>query len=271
MSNIIVNDIDFNFNNILLKKFKFNLNYYNVRNCWYGLNKNNDFLIYNLINFTITLAVLIFSYFFISNYSMKIIYNSFFYFWLIFLIIEIYTIINYFTRYFFKIYDENMFKFNLFRYMFFIDLIVIITLFYIFPFNYYHLIIIISKEIFFFIFLIFKIIIKCVEYIFLYLISISINYTNNISYNEKILIKRLCHKNIIFTDKRFLYHKDIKIINNNLELGLDKCCICFDNFKENEKIVKLSCNHYFHQICLLNWIFIRRNCPICRSNFLNND
>ena len=57
----------------------------------------------------------------------------------------------------------------------------------------------------------------------------------------------------------------------------DDCCICFSKYedltneldieiKEKNKIVKLKCNHNFHNDCIRKWLNKSFTCPICRSN-----
>jgi len=44
------------------------------------------------------------------------------------------------------------------------------------------------------------------------------------------------------------------------------CSICYEKI---DKLVYLNCNHYFHHICLSNWIRLNNYntfCPICRQN-----
>jgi hypothetical protein len=43
-----------------------------------------------------------------------------------------------------------------------------------------------------------------------------------------------------------------------------ECVICIEDINVNEKIIKLSCNHYYHKKCLLPWINVSKTCPMCR-------
>jgi len=49
----------------------------------------------------------------------------------------------------------------------------------------------------------------------------------------------------------------------------EKCSICLNKWNlRNNEIIKLSCNHYFHKDCILEW-FSRdsdNSCPICRCS-----
>ncbi len=75
----------------------------------------------------------------------------------------------------------------------------------------------------------------------------------------------------------FFYHqtKNNVIIVTVPETNInDECAICLENLNHPagslngaRDIIKTSCNHYFHNDCLLTWININRNCPICRITF----
>lgn len=46
----------------------------------------------------------------------------------------------------------------------------------------------------------------------------------------------------------------------------DVCAICTDNYKENELITVLPCNHSYHKTCIKIWLKSNANCPICRED-----
>ena len=48
----------------------------------------------------------------------------------------------------------------------------------------------------------------------------------------------------------------------------DICTICLEEFKFNEELKKLKCNHIFHKECLEPWLNNKRKCPICRSDVI---
>lgn len=47
---------------------------------------------------------------------------------------------------------------------------------------------------------------------------------------------------------------------------LFECSICFDEFKENELLKQLNCNHIFHKECLSQWLLNEKHCPICQQS-----
>ena len=73
-------------------------------------------------------------------------------------------------------------------------------------------------------------------------------------------------------------YKKIRIKRNNInldslntiiictELQDNICSICLDDFKNEEIINKLKCNHIFHKDCLGTWLNDNNDsCPLCRA------
>jgi hypothetical protein len=60
-----------------------------------------------------------------------------------------------------------------------------------------------------------------------------------------------------------------KVVPLDLTLNIDNdiCSICIDKLDYNKKIkIKtLDCNHKFHSSCIIPWININNNCPLCRK------
>ena len=47
------------------------------------------------------------------------------------------------------------------------------------------------------------------------------------------------------------------------------CTICFDDFKLNEEIIQLECNHNYHIECIKEWLCNNSNkCPLCKKDAL---
>lgn len=46
------------------------------------------------------------------------------------------------------------------------------------------------------------------------------------------------------------------------------CIICQEDYRDNEKIGTLDCDHEYHAECLKKWLFIKNVCPICKSEAL---
>lgn len=54
------------------------------------------------------------------------------------------------------------------------------------------------------------------------------------------------------------------ILDNNPIKSENECSICMEKIEYN-KIEKLSCNHLFHNKCILEWYKTNLSCPICRQ------
>lgn len=55
-----------------------------------------------------------------------------------------------------------------------------------------------------------------------------------------------------------------KIIDIN-ETNEKECIICFYDYKSDDKIAELECNHIYHDSCITRWLQKDLSCPICRS------
>jgi hypothetical protein len=81
-------------------------------------------------------------------------------------------------------------------------------------------------------------------------------------------------------DNHIIYDNDHNIIYND-----EKCLICWDKSTSSNNIYKMqtllsssiydiscTCNGYFHNPCLMKWIYKTNSCPICRIKLeIDND
>ena len=58
------------------------------------------------------------------------------------------------------------------------------------------------------------------------------------------------------------------INENNKEKYIGKeCNICMDEYKTDNIIIRLGCNHIFHKDCIKHWLCNERvTCPVCRKD-----
>ena len=65
---------------------------------------------------------------------------------------------------------------------------------------------------------------------------------------------------------------DINSINTLVvcdELPDNVCSVCLEEFKEDDILKKLNCEHIFHKDCLEPWLNNNnRNCPLCRTDII---
>ncbi|CAG0894617.1 unnamed protein product [Cyprideis torosa] len=50
-----------------------------------------------------------------------------------------------------------------------------------------------------------------------------------------------------------------------------QCAVCMDDFKANETVRKLSCDHFFHPNCIVPWVRMHGTCPVCRQRLQRGD
>lgn len=51
----------------------------------------------------------------------------------------------------------------------------------------------------------------------------------------------------------------------------DSCTICLNDFIIDENILKLSCNHIYHEECIKLWFKKKSNCPNCLNSFSSDE
>lgn len=63
----------------------------------------------------------------------------------------------------------------------------------------------------------------------------------------------------------FFSVKKVKIYNNIII-----CSICLDNIESNYvwRIIDCKCIYYYHYKCIINWLFNKYECPICRHKLI---
>ena len=93
------------------------------------------------------------------------------------------------------------------------------------------------------------------------------NMMNNIS---NMVVNNL---NINMNNENVNHGLDPQIINNLLvtssnlsELSENEitCIICMEDFKNDEDVIYLPCQHLFHKDCIYEWFKINDFCPICK-------
>ena len=48
----------------------------------------------------------------------------------------------------------------------------------------------------------------------------------------------------------------------------DNCAICFEQYKNKEKLKKLNCSHLFHTNCITIWLGKEKKCPLCKEEII---
>lgn len=59
----------------------------------------------------------------------------------------------------------------------------------------------------------------------------------------------------------------IPFINEYIDINPnndDICSICLEKLNQN-RVIKLRCNHLYHEKCIEQWLSIKKICPLCNS------
>lgn len=88
-------------------------------------------------------------------------------------------------------------------------------------------------------------------------IALSEQFHNNIFFTNLIDID---HNGII--SKNLIEKSKIYIFGKNKETK--QCCICCDDFRNNNIVRELDCKHMFHINCVDTWFTEKKTCPECR-------
>lgn len=63
-----------------------------------------------------------------------------------------------------------------------------------------------------------------------------------------------------------------EINEENIEnFNRETCVICADEYILKQKIICLSCSHFFHEECIITWLKKRNLCPVCRKELKTDD
>ena len=95
-----------------------------------------------------------------------------------------------------------------------------------------------------------------------------ISFVRGISTNQnEILLNKQKLIRLFSTNLKPIYY------NQKMNTFNDNCSICLNNFFRGQKIIKLNCDHIFHEKCLKKYLknnLKHPKCPNCNKSILNN-
>ena len=62
-----------------------------------------------------------------------------------------------------------------------------------------------------------------------------------------------------------------RTLNSINDEDVSKCPVCLVSFDEDDAIIEMPCDHYFHSDCLLPWLKKTNSCPLCRYELKTDD
>jgi len=57
----------------------------------------------------------------------------------------------------------------------------------------------------------------------------------------------------------------VKIAKEQIETK-QQCSVCWEDFRLNESVRQLHCDHLFHDPCIVPWLELHSTCPVCRKS-----
>ncbi|XP_004686071.1 PREDICTED: E3 ubiquitin-protein ligase RNF149, partial [Condylura cristata] len=60
----------------------------------------------------------------------------------------------------------------------------------------------------------------------------------------------------------------IKHGEKGIDVDVENCAVCIENFKVKDVIRILPCKHIFHRICIDPWLLDHRTCPMCKLDVI---
>jgi hypothetical protein len=61
-----------------------------------------------------------------------------------------------------------------------------------------------------------------------------------------------------------------ELVKLDLKINDRMCCICLNNYQNEELLRLFVCNHHFHKICCDTWLLKHNSCPLCRKAVLED-
>ncbi|XP_071733285.1 E3 ubiquitin-protein ligase MBR2-like [Rutidosis leptorrhynchoides] len=95
---------------------------------------------------------------------------------------------------------------------------------------------------------------------------------DNMSYEELLALEeRIGNVNVGLTEETILKHLLYKqYVHDDTGLVEEPCCICQEEYKDEEDLGTLECGHDFHHGCIKQWLQYKNLCPICKSTGFSN-
>lgn len=113
--------------------------------------------------------------------------------------------------------------------------------------------------------------------------------TTEITFDSPYLFSNIIDELFTMIEQEIIFQDNIEIAilqteqqqelqkNDNIKINIKKdiykteynnfpnCIICSDEFKKNEEIAILECNHIYHINCINEWGFYKQECPLCKK------
>lgn len=99
------------------------------------------------------------------------------------------------------------------------------------------------------------------------------SYYNNMENMRVDSLQAFVKKNKVLLEKMKLLAIERQLIKDHFSRKIalweteNECSICLRRFTSKTLVASVTCSHEFHFKCLVNWLKIKPNCPLCRQSF----
>lgn len=70
-------------------------------------------------------------------------------------------------------------------------------------------------------------------------------------------------------DDEKVAYDDIDLVSKNVDIEEPSCSICLCEYDRGEKVVRLPCEHMYHESCLASWTTHHTRCPLCNYDLMD--
>ena len=70
-------------------------------------------------------------------------------------------------------------------------------------------------------------------------------------------------------DEKDAYDDNDLAVSKNLDVEEPSCSICLCEYDRGEKVVRLPCEHMYHESCLASWTTHHTRCPLCNYDLMD--
>lgn len=77
-------------------------------------------------------------------------------------------------------------------------------------------------------------------------------------------------RHIVIVEPEPIIRRD-RVAHRSSRIGADVCCVCMEEYGEEDLVRETPCTHVFHGACLERWLVgYDSRCPLCQTNLKAN-
>lgn len=85
------------------------------------------------------------------------------------------------------------------------------------------------------------------------------------------ILDNIIQRSLSEVNNDVLTEEEIDSLPRSDSTQICQCPICLDTIHNGDRIIKLECDHSFHERCITRWCNRHNNCPMCRRPIVQRD